>query len=82
MKYVLTAYEKREDSPAFGVDVSHLGREFLANLFGVPDEDFYDVYPANSEQVAELERNLKASLDNRLFDYSLEVLQGDPPTVA
>ncbi|MEU2264675.1 hypothetical protein ABZ557_31420 [Streptomyces sp. NPDC019645] len=72
MKFILTSYRKDSDSPACETDVSYVGVESLAKLFGFTADSLVDTYPLDKVQAAALGRLTGMTFDMDHHEYFLE----------
>ncbi len=76
MKYFLSMYSRTSDDLLTEFDVSHVGAEKLAQIFGQEVETFVDSYPVGSEEATAL-REVGVELDLDKGEYFLEVFGDD-----
>ncbi|MFE6055004.1 hypothetical protein ACFQ6N_29995 [Kitasatospora sp. NPDC056446] len=73
MIFLISAYRKGADFPESEIDVTDLGGEFLAGLFGIPLREFSDVHPIGEGHAEAISRRSGVTFDLASRDYFLEV---------
>ncbi|MBV9025079.1 MAG: hypothetical protein JO362_15110 [Streptomycetaceae bacterium] len=73
MKYFLSKYSHTSDDLLAEVDVSHIGPENLAGIFGQEVETFVESYRVGSKEAATLREIAGIELDLSEGEYFLEV---------
>lgn len=76
MKYFLSKYSRTSDDLLTEFDVSDIGAENLAKIFGKEVEEFVDSYPVGPQETAALSEVAGIELDLSGGEYFLEVFGG------
>ncbi len=77
MKYILSTYSKTSGELVAELDVSDIGAEDLARIFGQDVRTFVESYPVGQKEAGEIADATGVDIDLNEGEFFLEVFEDD-----